>query len=222
MYHRMYIYILYIPTPGHNTSHFGLLFRLYYRYNVNNQCTTTICAYRVHSKQLFPITHSSTCIFPHFGCSFLHVFQGAFLRSNPWGSSWAHEQPKSLPLGAVRHAVKEFTHRVYLVIDLDTALVAISCEHQNLARTVTVPFWGCRPPFQSPLHTLCQRPSAVCSPTVKKCIVQKHQSGDRAEHGCQPALFCRSQLCELAIRSTNIILNTLCNMEIGTKNQSAK
>ena len=40
--------------------------------------------------------------------------------------------------------VKEFTHRVYLVIDLDTALVAISCEHQNLARTVTVPFWDCR------------------------------------------------------------------------------
>ena len=125
-------------------SHFGLLFRLYYRYDVNNQCTTTICTYRVHSEQLFPITHSSTGIFAHFGCSFLHVFQGAFLRSNPWCSSWAHEQPKSLLLGAVRHAVKEFTHRVYLVIDLDTALVAISCEHQNLARTVTVPFWDCR------------------------------------------------------------------------------
>ena len=100
--------------------------------------------YSVHSKQLFPINHSSTCIFSHFGCSFLHVFQGAFSRSNPWCSSWAHEQPKSLLLGAVRHAVKEFTHRVDLVINFDTALVAISCEHQNLARTVTVPLWDCR------------------------------------------------------------------------------
>ena len=83
--------LLYIPTPGQITSHFGLLFRLYYRYDAHNSSTTTICTYRVHSKQLFPINHSSTCIFSHFGCSFLHVFQGAFLRSNPWCSSWAHE-----------------------------------------------------------------------------------------------------------------------------------
>ena len=51
---------------------------------------------------------------------------------------------QSLALGTVRHAVKGFTHRDYLVINFDTALVAISCEHQNLARTVTVPLWDCR------------------------------------------------------------------------------
>ena len=47
-------------------------------------------------------------------------------------------------VGVVRHAVKECTHRDYLVINFDTALVAIPCEHENLARTVTVPFWDCR------------------------------------------------------------------------------
>ena len=55
----------FLPTPGHITSHFGLLFRLYYRYDVKNLFTTTIYTCGVYSKQLLPIAiaHSFCGIF---------------------------------------------------------------------------------------------------------------------------------------------------------------
>ena len=118
--------------------------------------------------------HRGEKIFYNFGCSFLHVYQGDFLRGSPRASARPDEWHKTLVLGAVRHAVKGFTHRDYLVINLDTALVAISCEHQNLARTVTVRFWDCRRRSRVPFTPFVNAPSAVCSSTVKKYIVQQH------------------------------------------------
>ena len=78
-------------------------------------------------------------IFYHFGCSFLHVYQGDFLRGSPRGCARPDEWHKPLALGEVRYAVKGFTHRDHLVFVLTTFLVAISCEHQNLTHTVAVP-----------------------------------------------------------------------------------